>query len=284
MNKSMIFISYSHNDREYFERLLIHLKPLEKEGLIYVWADTKLKAGDQWRTEIEHALDRASIAILLVSADFLASDFITENELPPLLHKAQEQGTRIIPVILKPCRYIRDKNLNQFQSFNNPDETVVRMTYGKQENLYDAIAAEVEKYCSGVKATRRKTLTAYGGEVVVIDGHGYLISEDGLTKTLLPDIQTAQFFASSKGIIEINDNQEQTEIRALATEPEKIESVMQGRLVIIRDAGHVFIILNGKRYYVPSWDILINWGRTSPDKVDEAEVHSIPSGRLSIRA
>jgi hypothetical protein len=148
MKQSQIFISYSHNDREYLDRLLIHLKPLEKEGLIDVWADTRLKAGDQWREEIKKALDRASVAILLVSADFLASDFITENELPPLLHKAQEQGTRIISVILKACRFARDKNLRQFQAFNNPNETVVRMTAGKQEKLYDALAAEVERLCT----------------------------------------------------------------------------------------------------------------------------------------
>jgi len=156
MKESQIFISYSHNDREYLDRLLIHLKPLEKEGLIDVWADTRLKAGDQWRVEIKKALDRASVAILLVSADFLASDFITENELPPLLRKAQEQGTRIIPVILKPCRFARDKNLQQFQAFNNPSETVVRMTAGKQEKLYDALAAEVERLCTNVEKNERQ--------------------------------------------------------------------------------------------------------------------------------
>ena len=147
MEKSYVFICYSHKDQEYLDRLLIHLRPLEKEGLIDVWVDTRLRAGDQWRAEIEQALDRASVAILLVSADFLASDFITENELPPLLRKAQEQGTRIIPVILKPCRFAREKNLQQFQSFNNPKETVVRMTAGKQEKLYDALAEEVERFC-----------------------------------------------------------------------------------------------------------------------------------------
>jgi hypothetical protein len=91
-----------------------------------------------------------------VSADFLASDFITENELPPLLRKAQEQGTRIIPVILKPCRFARDKNLQQFQAFNNPSETVVRMTAGKQEKLYDALAAEVERLCTNVEKNERQ--------------------------------------------------------------------------------------------------------------------------------
>ncbi len=142
-----MFISYSHNHREYLERLLIHLKPLEKEGLIDVWADTRLRAGDEWREEIAQALQRAAVAILLVSADFLALDFINEDELPPLLAKAQEEVTRIIPVILSACCFARDKNLQRFQAFNSPNETVIRMTAGKQEKLYDALAAEVEKIC-----------------------------------------------------------------------------------------------------------------------------------------
>jgi hypothetical protein len=53
MEKSYVFICYSHKDQEYLDRLLIHLKPLEKEGLIDVWADTRLRAGDKWRAEIQ---------------------------------------------------------------------------------------------------------------------------------------------------------------------------------------------------------------------------------------
>lgn len=131
-----------------------------------------------------------------------------------------------------------------------------------------------------VSELRRVT---YGGEVIALDGHGYLISEDGLTKTLLPDLKTAQFFASSKGIIEINGTQEQARVRALATEPEKMESVINGRLVIVKGAGHVFIILKNKRYHVQAWDFLIDWDRTNPEEVDKTELRSIPSGRISTR-
>jgi hypothetical protein len=70
-----------------------------------------------------------------------------ENELPPLLTNAQEKGVRIIPVIIKPCRFERDKALGQFQSFNKPTETFVRMTHGKQEKFYAALAEEVEDSC-----------------------------------------------------------------------------------------------------------------------------------------
>jgi len=140
-----VFISYSHSDRDYLDRLLIHLKPLEKEGLIDLWVDTRLRAGDRWKKEIEKALGRATVAILLVSADFLASDFITDNELPPILRSAEEKGTRIIPLIVKPCRFTRDKNLRHFQAINDPKDALIVLSEGDQETHYDAVATEVEK-------------------------------------------------------------------------------------------------------------------------------------------
>jgi len=92
----------------------VHLKPLERDGLIDLWVDTRLRPGDRWKKEISAALERAQVAILLISADFLASDFITNDELPPILTAAEQKGTRIIPIILKPCRFARDKNLRHF--------------------------------------------------------------------------------------------------------------------------------------------------------------------------
>lgn len=141
-----VFISYSHSDREYVDRLLVHLKPLERDGLIDLWVDTRLRAGDRWKREIEKALDRATVAILLVSADFLASDFITGNELPPLLKNAQEKGTRIVPLVVKPCRFARDTNLRHFQAVNDPKHSLGLLPQCEQEVLYDQVAAEVERW------------------------------------------------------------------------------------------------------------------------------------------
>ncbi len=91
-----VFISYSHEDKAYLDRLRVHLKPLERENLIDTWDDTQIKAGENWQKVIETALERAAIAILLISPDFLASDFIIDNELPPLLSAAANKGTCIL--------------------------------------------------------------------------------------------------------------------------------------------------------------------------------------------
>lgn len=144
-----VFVSYSHKDAPFLDRLRVHLRPLEKQGLMDLWDDTKIEAGDRWKAAIEEALGRARVAILLVSADFLASDFIVDNELPPLLAKAESDGTRIVPIIVKPCRFRRDDTLNRFQAINDPASPLVSMSEGEQERVYDQLAQLVERDTAG---------------------------------------------------------------------------------------------------------------------------------------
>lgn len=143
--RKKIFISYSHKDKIYFERLNVHLKPLEKKGLIEPWSDTRISAGEHWKKEIQKALDAAQVAVLLISADFLASDFIVDNELPPLLTKANNEGATIIPIILKPCRFVRESNLSKFQAINIPEEPLISASEHESELIYDAVAQRIEE-------------------------------------------------------------------------------------------------------------------------------------------
>lgn len=142
--RKRVFISYSHIDKAYFDRLTIHLKPLEKKDLIEAWSDKRISAGELWKKEIERALGKAQVAVLLVSADFLASDFIVDNELPPLLEKASSEGATIIPVILKPCRFVREETLAKFQAINSPEEPIIAASEHESELIYDAIAERIE--------------------------------------------------------------------------------------------------------------------------------------------
>lgn len=144
-----VFISYAHADRDYMDRLHVHLAPLRREGLIDLWNDRRIQAGDRWREEIRTALERARIAILLLSADFLASSFIVENELPPLLHQAEVGGTKIISVILSPCRYLRDRRLSAFQAAHDAGQPLAAMTEAEQEAVWDDVAQIVEVLVGG---------------------------------------------------------------------------------------------------------------------------------------
>lgn len=131
--RKKIFVSYSHQDREWLERLQVHLKPLERNGLVEIWDDTRIRPGNEWHKEIVEALNSAKIAVLLISADFLASDFITENELPPLLTAAEEDGLLILPLILKPSLFEENEGLSKFQSVNKPSEPLIKLSQGEQE-------------------------------------------------------------------------------------------------------------------------------------------------------
>jgi hypothetical protein len=140
-----LFISYSHQDRPVLDRLMVHMKPLEREGLVDAWNDRRIEAGSDWKREVENSLEHARAAILLVTADFLASDFIVENELPPLLHNAESKGTAIIPLIVKPCRYTRDTTLRRLQAVNDPAQPLLGLDEVEQERVLDSVAIAVER-------------------------------------------------------------------------------------------------------------------------------------------
>ena len=148
--RNKVFISYSREDRSHLERLRVHLKPLERAGLIDAWADDRIRVGDRWKDKIEMALLNARIAVLIVSADFMASDFIINNELPPLLTAAKNNGTQILPVIVGYCRFARDKNLNIFQAINDPAQPLSSFDQDERDRVYDQVAQAVEELVGSV--------------------------------------------------------------------------------------------------------------------------------------
>jgi hypothetical protein len=75
-----IFISYSHKDEEWKDRLLTHLNVLAKQNRLEVWDDRRIAAGDEWLPEIEQAINFCHVALLLISANFLTSNFILNEK------------------------------------------------------------------------------------------------------------------------------------------------------------------------------------------------------------
>ena len=112
-----IFISYSHCDEKWIDSLVKHLKVLELEELCSVWEDRKIQSGQLWKDEIEKALKEADIAILMVSANFLTSDFIIRQEVPLILERQQTAGLKLIPVIVNPCAWKSISWLSAIQVF-----------------------------------------------------------------------------------------------------------------------------------------------------------------------
>lgn len=98
-----LFISYSHRDDGLRQRLDAHLALLKRQQVFDVWHDRRIVAGQAWAGEIDQALERADVVMLLVSADFLASDYCYDTEVARALQRHDEGSARVVPVILRPC-------------------------------------------------------------------------------------------------------------------------------------------------------------------------------------
>jgi tetratricopeptide (TPR) repeat protein len=103
--KTSVFISYSHRDEDWKDRVVGHLKVLGLGDELEVWDDRRIAKGDDWLPEIQAAMDRAAVAVLLISKDFLTSGFIRGTEVPHLLQREREEGLRVVPLFVRPCAW-----------------------------------------------------------------------------------------------------------------------------------------------------------------------------------
>jgi hypothetical protein len=98
-----VFYSYSHKDEEFRDELEKHLSLLKRQGFISGWHDRKIGAGTEWKDSINEHLESAGIILLLVSSDFLASDYCYDIELKRAMERHENGEARVIPVILRHC-------------------------------------------------------------------------------------------------------------------------------------------------------------------------------------
>jgi len=98
-----VFISYAHEDEGLREKLNKHLRSLEREGLIKPWHDRKITAGSEWAAAIDENLAAADVILLLISSDFIESDYCHEIEMARALERHEAGEARVVPIILRAC-------------------------------------------------------------------------------------------------------------------------------------------------------------------------------------
>jgi internalin A len=98
-----IFVSYAHADTRWLNELDPHLNGLSLHAKVERFDDRQLFGGDDWNAEVKAALDRADIILLLVTANFIGSEYIHRVELPAALKRRQEDGSVVVPVLVQDC-------------------------------------------------------------------------------------------------------------------------------------------------------------------------------------
>jgi len=100
-----IFCCYAREDQELLRNLKKHLMPLQRQGLITIWSDTDITAGATWEEEINQHLNTAHIILLLVSPDFIASEYCYSKEMKQAMQRHERGEARVIPIILRPTHW-----------------------------------------------------------------------------------------------------------------------------------------------------------------------------------
>ena len=140
-------------------------------GDLLVWDDSRIQPGTNWREEIKDAISAARIALLLVSPDFLASDFIAENELPPLLEGAGQKGVIIFWVAVRESSY-RKTPIERYQAANDPSKPLATLRPADRDS-------ELVRICERLE-------TALAQKYVPQDGYGLGESDLPQGQSLIP--------------------------------------------------------------------------------------------------
>ena len=148
-----VFFSYSHRDEDLRDELAKHLSILQRRGVIDAWHDRAIEAGAERQSEIEQQLNRADIILLLVSADFLASDYCYDVEVQRAMERQEAGEARVIPVIVRPVDW-QDAPFGKLQAlpkdgkpitkWDDQDEALLNVEQGVRRTLEDIAEARIQ--------------------------------------------------------------------------------------------------------------------------------------------
>jgi TIR domain len=146
-----LFCSYSHRDEPLRDELAKHLKPIERQGLVRSWHDREIGAGDLWKDAIDRNLQEADIILLLISADFLASDYCFDIEMKNALERHAAGAALVIPVILRPVDW-RATPFGKLQALPKDGKPVT--TFENLDSALEQVAQGIRKAIEGLQKAR----------------------------------------------------------------------------------------------------------------------------------
>jgi hypothetical protein len=156
-----VFFSYSHRDEALRDELAKHLSIMRRQGVINAWHDRQITAGSEWAGEIDDHLNSAQIILLLISADFLASDYCYDIELKQAMERHEAGTACVIPIILKPVDWhgapfgklqALPKNAQAITTWSNQDEAFLNVAQGLRKTV-EAFAVRQSTQTAGMPVT-----------------------------------------------------------------------------------------------------------------------------------
>ena len=146
-----VVICYSHKDESHLNELRSHLAGLQRQGVISTWHDRRIEHGLNLDDEIDQRIESAGIVLLLISSDFIASDYCYEREMTRALERNQEGSARVIPVILRPCDW---EQLPFGRLKAVPKDGAAVTTYANRDAAYLEIAQAIREIVEAPKVPR----------------------------------------------------------------------------------------------------------------------------------
>jgi tetratricopeptide (TPR) repeat protein len=143
MTKPTVFISYSHKDEGWKDRLRPHLGVLEQQDRITIWDDRQIDAGATWYDEIRQAMERAAVTVCLISPDYLASAFVVKEEIPYLLERREHGGMVLIPLLVRPCFWQACPWLKAIQMIPRDGQSVAEDFQGREDGVFVQVAGRI---------------------------------------------------------------------------------------------------------------------------------------------
>jgi len=151
MTQSKIFVSYSHKNSQALKQLQPFLKTLGRDCSIEIFMDTDIKPGEDWNKKIMEALDTATAAVLFISQDFLASDFIYGEELPRILAREAARELTVLPVFLDISDFRNFDKLTRLQGIGTPDSPLLSRDPQERKQLYLELTERIRELAGTVQ-------------------------------------------------------------------------------------------------------------------------------------
>ena len=240
-NAVKVFFSYSHKDEALRDELATHLSLMKRKGVIEAWHDREITAGAESANAIDDNLNAADIILLLVSANFLASDYCYDIEMQRAMERHEAKEARVIPIILKPTDWsdapfaklqALPKNAKPITTWQDQDEAFLNVVQGIRRVVEDMAKSKTSSTASETATPATSSFSVTSGGLTdrqrrrLKEEHNSLQQQYDLASTKLGKLRQAYSIetdTATKFKLEKQIQSSETELNRLDRQLEEIE-------------------------------------------------------------